>query len=94
MKTTELFDKLALKIFRADYDEVMGNSNIRANETVRNLFNQSKKNESRNLTYMSNIKVIGKPIFSIFNTKKNSNYLQFAFIKTPIFKYFDSKYHI
>ena len=70
----------ASKMFRADNNKVVGNSD-RANKTVVNLF---KNNKSRNLTYMSNIRAIGKLNFLTPNAKKVFNHLQLAFIKTPI----------
>ena len=94
LKITRLFEKLALKIFRTSNNEVIGNNSNRANKTVLNLSNKSKNNKFRNLTHMPNIKATRKPLFLIFNAKKTFNYLRQAFIKAPIFQYFNLESYI
>ena len=83
--------KLAPKAFKADNNDVVGNGGGKADETVVNL---SKNNKSRKLTYMPNIRATREPNFLTFNAKKTFNHLQLAFIKAPIFQYFDFESHI
>ena len=71
---------LALKVFRADNNEVVRVGG-RANRTVVNL---SKNKKSRNLTRVPNIGATEEPNFLILNAKKALNYLRLAFIKAPI----------
>ena len=82
---------MASKTFRANDDKIISDSGGRANETVVNL---SKKNKSKNLICIPNIKVIGERTFLISNAKKTFNYLQLVFIKAPIFRRFNLKSHI
>ena len=79
------------KAFRADSNEVVGDSGSRANETVMNL---SKNKKSRKLIYLPNIRAIREPNFLTPNAKKSLNHLRLAFIKALIVQYFDSKSHI
>ena len=65
----------------ADDNEIIGESNSKANETIVNL---SKNKKSRNLTHMPNIRAIEKPNFLTSNTKKAFNHLWLAFIKALI----------
>ena len=46
---------------------------------------KSKNKNSRNWTYLTNMKTIKKPIFLTFNTKKVFNHLKQVFIKAQIF---------
>ena len=90
LKTTGS-SNLALKAFRADDDEVFGDSGGRANKTVVNL---SKNNKSRNLTYVPNIRATEESNFLTPDTKKAFNYLRLAFIKALILRHFDLESHI
>ena len=90
LKTTGLSDS-ASKAFRADDDEVVGNSGSKANETVVNL---SKNNKSRNSSHVPNIGATGEPNFLTSNAKKTFNHLRLAFIEAPILQHFDLKSHI
>ena len=74
MKVTGLLN-LAPKAFKTNDNEIIRVGG-RANKMSKNLFKfqKQKNNKSRNLMRASNIKVIGKPIFLIFNTKKTFNY--------------------
>ena len=64
---------MALKTFRANDNKVIDGGNNKTNKTIVNL---SKKNKSKTLIYMLNIRVIGKFIFLTFNTKKIFNHLR------------------
>ena len=86
LKTTKSSKKLALKAFRADDNKIVVSDGGRTNKTIRNL--------SKNLTYISNIRIIEEFIFLTPNSKKTFNYLQLAFIKAPILRHFDLKNHI
>ena len=86
METTRLLKKSASKAFKANNNNIVSSSNNKVNETVVNSF--------RNLTRISNIRAIEKPIFQTPNAKNTFNYLQLVFIKALIFWYFDLKSHI
>ena len=86
MKTTRLFEKLALKAFGIDDNKVVGSNSNRTNKTVMNL---SKKS-----MYMSNIGAIKEPNLLTPNAKKVFNHLQLAFIKTLILQYFNLESYI
>ena len=58
------------------------------------LFNKSKNNKSKNLTYLLNIKATKKSTFLTSNIKKTFNYLKQTFIKASIFWHFDFKCYI
>ena len=81
---------LALKTFRVDDNKVV-EIDGKANKTIINLF---KNNKFKNLTYVPNIRAIEKSIFLTLNAKKVFNHLWLAFIKVPIFQYFDLKNYI
>ena len=81
----------ALKVFRVDDNEIIDNGSSETNKMV---INSSKNNKSRNLIYMPNIGAMKKPIFLISNAKKTFNFLRQAFIKAPIFYYFDLENYI
>ena len=81
LKTTGSSEKLVLKAFEIDKNEIVSNGSSRANKIVINL---SKNKKSRKLTYIPNIRAIEKSNFLISNTKKAFNYLRLLFIKTPI----------
>ena len=83
LKTTRLFNKLALRAFRADNNEIVGGGNSSADETVIDL-SKSKNKKSKKLTDMPNIRGMGKLNFLIPNAKKVFNYLWEAFIKASI----------
>ena len=85
LKTTESSEKLAPKTFRLNDNKVVVGGG-RANETVRNL--------SRKSTRVPNIGVTREPNFLTPNAKKAFNRLRLAFIKAPIFQYFDLESHI
>lgn len=55
---------------------------------------KSKNVKSRSFILLSNIKIMRKPIFLTSGTRKTFNYLKKAFIKVPIFQYFNLKYYI
>ena len=78
LKTTKSTKKLALKVFRAYNDKIVGGGDDRANETFVNLF---KNEKSKNLMYIINIKATKKPNSLISNAKKIFNHLRLAFIK-------------
>ena len=80
LKTIGSSEKLALKVFRADDNEVV-KVDSRANETVVNLF---QNNKSKNSTCKSNIGATKEPNFLTPNAKKTFNHLRLAFIKAPI----------
>ena len=84
LKTTRLFEKLALIIFRSDDDEVVRGSG--GSETVRN--------SSKKLTCVPNIGAIRELNFLTPNAKKTFNHLRLAFIKTPILRYFNLESYI
>ena len=70
---------MALKIFWVNNNKIVKSvSSSKANEIIRNLFKfkKLKNNKFKNLIYILNIKVIEKPSFLTFNTKKNFNYLK------------------
>ena len=69
LKITRLLE-LAPKMFKANDNEVVGDGNNRANETVVNLF---KNKKSRKLICMPNIEAIRKSNFLIPNAKKAFN---------------------
>ena len=81
---------MASKAFKTDNNKVVGITD-KTNQTVINLY---KNNESRNLTYIPNIKPIEKPIFLTPKAKKAFNYLQLMFIKASILQNLDLKSHI
>ena len=85
LKTIRL-SNLALKAFRADDNEIVGDGGSRANETVKNL--------SKNLTCVPNIRAIRELNFLTSNAKKAFNYLRLTFIEAPIFRHFDLKSYI
>ena len=84
LKIIELLN-LSPKAFKANNNKVVEANCSRTNKTVVNLSNKSKNNESKNLTYMPNIKAIKKSNFPIFNAKKILNYLMYVLIKILIF---------
>ena len=90
LKTTESLE-LAPKAFRANDNEVFGDGDGTANETVVNL---SKNEIFRKSTHMPNIKATGKSNFLTSDAKKVFNHLQLAFIKSPILRHFDLESHI
>ena len=81
MKTTRLFDELAPKVLRVDGNKIFCDSDNRANRMVVNL---SKNEKSKKLTYVPNIRAIGKLNFLTFDTKKAFNQLRLVFIKALI----------
>ena len=85
LKITESFG-LALKAFTAE-DEVVGDSGVRADETIRNLFKskKSKNDKSKNLTCIPIFEAIGEPMFLISDAKEAFNHLRQVFIKASIF---------
>ena len=72
---------LALKVFKANDNKIVEV----VDRTNRIFVNLSKNKKFRNLTYISNIRVMEKPNFLTANAKKTFNYLQLACIKAPIF---------
>ena len=93
LKTTGLSEKLALKVFRAGDNEVVGGGSGRADEMVVNSF-MSKNKKSKKLTYMLNIKAIEKSNFLTPDAKETFSHLMLAFIETPILQHFDLESHI
>ena len=91
LKTTWSFEELAPKAFRASNNEVVGNDDSRADETVIDL---SKNKKSRKSTHMPNIEATKEPKLLTPDTKKAFNYLRLVFIKAPIFQYFNLESHI
>ena len=77
LKTTKLFKKLALKIFKANNNKIVGSDSGRANETI--------WNSSKNLMHMLNIRVMGEPNFLTLDAKRAFNHLRLVFIKALIF---------
>ena len=94
LKTIRLFEKLALKAFRASNNKVVRNNDIKANKIVIDLFNKLKNNKFKNLTHVPNIKATEESIFLTPNAKKTFNYLKQIFIKDPIFQHFNLEYYI
>ena len=88
LKTIRSFKKLALKAFKTDNNEVVKGGGGKADEMVVDS-SKSKKNKSKKLTCIPNIRTMEKLIFLTPNIKKTFNYLKQAFIKTLIFKHFD-----
>ena len=82
---------MAQKAFKADDNEVIGDSGSKTNGIIVNL---AKNKKFRNLIYILNLRAIGEPNFLIFNSKKGFNYLQLAFIKATIFRHFNLKSYI
>ena len=93
LKTTRLFQKLALRVFKADNNKIVEDDGGRADEMVVNS-SKSKNKKSRKLTYMPNIGATKKPNFLTSNTKKGFNHLRLAFIETLIFRHFNLENHI
>ena len=94
LKTTGLSEDFAINVFRAKNNEVVRSVNDdKADETAKNLskFKKLKNENSENLTC---VEVIEEPIFLILSAKKTFNCLRQAFVKAPIFWYFDSECHI
>ena len=86
MNITRLFEKLLLKILKADDNEIVGGSGSKCNKIVMNL--------TKNLTCVPNIRAIKKLILLTYNAKKIFYYLRQVFIKAPIFQHFDLKSYI
>ena len=76
---------MALKTFKTNNNKV-----IRVKDRV----DKMVVNLLKNSIYILNIRAIRKPTFSTWNCKKTFNHLQFAFIKAPIYQYFETKIHI
>ena len=93
LKTTRLFEKLALKAFRANNNEIVEGSSGRVDKTVVDLF-KSKNQKSKKLTHMPNIGATEKPNFLTPNVKKTFNHFRLVFIKASIFRHFDLESHI
>ena len=74
---------MAPKAFRVNNNEVVAIGNGKANKTVMNSF-KYKNNKFEKLTYIPNIDVKEKLIFSTSNTKKAFNRLLQIFIKALI----------
>ena len=94
LKTTGFSEDLALNMFGANSNKVVGGiGSDRANEIAKNSSKSKKlKNKkSENLTY---IRAIKKPIFLISCTKKAFNCLKQVFIEAPILRHFDLESHI
>ena len=68
---------MIFRVIGANKNKTINNNSKKANKTVRILFEskKSKNQKFENLIYISNIKIIEKFIFIIFNTKKTFNYL-------------------
>ena len=97
LKTTESSEDLALNVFRANSNEVVGDiGSSKADKTFKNLSKSKKlKNDkSKSLTCCLNIKATEESTFLTPGAKKVFNHLRQAFVKAPIFLHFDSKYHI
>ena len=84
LKITGSSRELALKIFRADNNEVVGGGG--GSKMVRNL--------SRKSTRMPNIGATKESNFLTPNAKKAFNHLRLAFIKALILQHFDLESHI
>lgn len=91
LKTTRSFNKLPLKTFKAYKNKIVKDKERKTNKIIVDLSKCKKlKNKNlKNLTFIPNIKSIGKPKFLIFDNKKVFNCLKQAFIKTLILQYFD-----
>ena len=90
LKTIRL-SELAPKAFQANDNKVVDNGSGKANRTIVNL---SKNEKSRKLTYMPNIRAMGKLNFLTPNAKKIFNHLQLAYIKALILWHFDLENYI
>ena len=93
LKTTRLSEELALKAFKTDNNKVVGNDDNGVDKIVIGL-SKFKNMKFWKLTYVLNIGAIGKPNLLTPNNKKALNYLQLAFIKSPIYQHFDPKSYI
>lgn len=93
IKTSKSF-KLALKIFKANNNEVVEDSNsCKTNKIVVNL-PKSKKLKNVKFKIYINIEITKKLILVTPSTKETCNRLKHALVKALIFQYFDSQYHI
>ena len=92
LKTTGLFEKSALRAFKAGNNKVVGGDN-RANETIVDS-SKSKNKKSRKSTCVPNIRAKRKLNFLTSNAKKAFNHLRLAFIKAPILWHFDLESYI
>ena len=72
LKTTKLFEELALRAFRAGNNKVVGSDGGKTDETVVNF---SKNKKSKKLTRVLNIGATEKPNFLTLNAKKAFNNL-------------------
>ena len=91
LKTTKLSEKLALKAFSTNDNEIVDGYGSRANKTVVNL---SKNKKSRNLIYIPNIIATEEFTFLTPNVNKIFNYLRLVIIEALILQHFDLKSHI
>ena len=73
MKTIRLSEKLVLKAFKFDNNEVVSNGSNKTNEIVVNSF---KNNKFKKLMSIPNIEAIKKPTFLTSNAKKTFNHLK------------------
>lgn len=94
-KTTRSSEKLILKLCKASNNKLDGGGG-RADKMIKILFKfkKSKKNKCRNVICISIIAGTKEPIFLTSKSKKSFNCLRHAFIKAPIFKYFDLESYI
>ena len=93
LKITGLFIESFPRVFKASHNEVVENSNSKANKIVVDL-SKSKNKKSKKLTHMPNIIAMWKSNFLTLNAKKTFNHLWLTFIKAPIFWHIDLKNHI
>ena len=93
LKTSESFEKLALRMFRVGNNEVVRGGGSRADEMVVDL-SKFKNKKSRKSTHVSNVGATGEPNFLTPDAKKAFNHLRLAFIKASILRHFDPECHI
>lgn len=85
LKIIKLFKTLILKVFWINNNKIV-KINDKVDKIFRTLFKFKKlKNKKIKILIYTNIKVIKKPIFLIFITKKVFNYLKQVYIKALIF---------
>ena len=84
LKTTRSSEKLVLKAFRADNDEVVRGGGGKADKTMRNS-SKSKKSKNEKSEVQTCIGATGKHILLNSSSKKVFNQLRQAFIKALIF---------
>ena len=84
LKITKLSDDLALKMFKADGNEVVKGGGGKPDKTGKNL-SKFKKLKNKKFKSLTHIRAIGESLFLTSGIKEAFNYLRQAFIKALIF---------